>query len=157
MDSELLDLLIGIGFLVFLLALGFTVGGMVERRHYRSIRKREEELRDILLIPVRTPPESLQHCRTDFVCGNVVIGLDYFKKYLAHFRNLIGGRMGSYETLFERARREAILRMKEEARRKKAKYVFNVKFSTANIKSGNNENKGSGCVEVIAYGTAFIP
>lgn len=156
MDSQIIELVIGLGITLLLLSLGFGIGGLVERRHYASIRRRENELRDILLIPIRTPPASLGECKSDFVCGSVVIGMDYFKMFMAGLRNFIGGRVSSYETLFERARREAILRMKEEARKRHAKYVFNVKFSTANVMSGEGKKTG-GCVEVIAYGTALIP
>lgn len=158
--SLLLEIGIDIGLVVFFLALGFSIGSFVEKRHYRSIRRREEELSDILVIPVRTPLPSMMDCESAFICGSVVIGMDYFKKALAYLRNVVGGQMGSYETLVERARREAILRMKQEARRRGAKYVLNVKFSTANIMGGGGgkgNNKGSGCVEVIAYGTALIP
>ena len=55
----------------------------------------------------------------------------------------------------ERARREAILRMKEEARRKNGRYICNIKFSTANVMG--QQAKQAGCVEVIAYGTVIVP
>lgn len=140
-----------------LLGMGFIVGGLAERRHYRSIRRREEELRSVMVFAVRTPPRQFMPCSSRLVCGSAVIGMDYFKRFLASLRNLVGGRFGSYETMYDRARREAVLRMKAEARELNASCVLNVKFSTANILSGNAENKGSGCVEVIAYGTALIP
>ena len=74
---------------------------------------------------------------------------------LAAFVNFLGGRIGAYETLVERARREAILRMKEEARRMNGRYICNIKFSTANIMG--QKAKQAGCVEVVAYGTVFVP
>ena len=157
MNKDLLELILGIGVVVALLIVGFTAGTMAERRHYRSIRSREKQLRKIMLFAVRTPPDSMLPCRTEFVSGSVVVGMDYFKRYLAMLKNLIGGRVGSYETLIDRARREAVLRMKQEAKELNASCVFNIKFSTANIMSGANDNKGAGCVEVIAYGTAIIP
>ena len=55
----------------------------------------------------------------------------------------------------ERARREAIVRMKEQAAALNGRYIFNVKFSTANLRG--QQNNQSGCVEVIAYGTALLP
>lgn len=156
MSAELIEILVTVGIAIFLLVLGFVVGSTIEKRHYASIRERERKYRDILLIPVRTPPPSMRGLHSEFVSGNVVIAIDRFKLFLAFFRNLIGGRVSAYETLIERARREAILRMKEEAKAKNAKYILNVKFSTANILSGQNNNSG-GCVEVIAYGTALYP
>ncbi|MFT6733724.1 MAG: hypothetical protein ACJAS9_001914 [Polaribacter sp.] len=40
--------------------------------------------------------------------------MDYFKRFLAGLRNIFGGRVVTYESLVDRARREAILRMKEK-------------------------------------------
>ena len=157
MSEGILDLVLTVGLFLFLLALGFFAGEWAERRHYRSIRKREKELRKILVFAVRTPPETFLPCRTYFVSGCVVIGMDYFKMFAAMLRNFVGGSVGSYETLLDRARREAVLRMKQEAAEANATCVLNIKFSTANILSGNKSNKGSGCVEVIAYGTALVP
>ena len=146
--------LIQIGIFCFLVLVGFFSGSWMEKRHYDSIRRREEALRGILLVPVkRVPPRTA--CRTAFVCGSVVIGMDYFKMTLAAFVNILGGRISAYETLVERARREAILRMKEQAAALNGRYIFNVKFSTTNLRG--QQNKQSGCVEVIAYGTALLP
>ena len=82
------------------------------------------------------------------------MSVDYFKRFIAGLRNLIGGRVTSYESLLDRARREAILRMKQEAKDLGANLIFNVKFETASISKGRNNQIGA--VEVYAYGTAFI-
>ena len=54
--------------------------------------------------------------RTSFlVNGSTVVSNDYFKRLLAILRNIFGGRVKAYESLLDRARREAVLRMKDEA------------------------------------------
>ncbi|NOX08357.1 MAG: YbjQ family protein [Gammaproteobacteria bacterium] len=147
----MIDLII---FLI-LLALGYGFGRLAESRHYTSIREREKELNVIPAIASRIPP----HGRPDFdihlVTGSVVISIDYFKRFIAGLRNLLGGRISAYETLLDRARREALLRMKAEARDLGAEMVFNIKLETASIHKGRGGSIGS--VEVLAYGTAFIP
>ncbi|MDR1044506.1 MAG: YbjQ family protein [Candidatus Adiutrix sp.] len=151
-----MDVLITIVLTILLLIVGLTIGSWQERRHFRSIREREEALRAILLIPSRYPPNYDQRpYRTELVCGSVVIAMDYFKTFAGSLRQIFGGQISFYETLVERARREAILRMKEEARDKQAQMIFNVKFSTANIMKDKAGNPG-GSVEAIAFGTAII-
>lgn len=146
----MIDLIV---FLV-LLALGYTFGRLAESRHYRSIRSREAELRSIVLMPTKIPPpEYLKH-DSQLVCGSVVISVDYFKTVLASLRNLFGGRVGAYESLLDRARREAALRMQEAAQQMGAECVYNVKYETSRI--GQNAGKGLGSVEVLAYGTALM-
>lgn len=138
-----------------LLALGFGFGRWAEKRHYRSIHAREAILRGLIVVPDRMPPIQYQHYHSNLVTGSVVVSVDYFKTVAAGLRSFIGGRIGAYESLLDRARREAILRMQEDALRQGAEAVFNLKFETARI--GQNAGKGLGSVEVLAYGTALIP
>ncbi len=138
-----------------LLALGYGFGRVAEKRHYKSIIERESALNRMPAIVLRFPPPSLKPQRTELVMGSVVISIDYFKRVAAGLRGLVGGRMKSYETLLDRARREAVLRMKEEADAMGAAMVFNVKMETASISKGRKNKIGS--VEVLAYGTAIIP
>jgi len=138
-----------------LLALGYGFGRFAEQKHYKSIIKRERRLNSLPAIAMKTPPSVSTACNSELVSGNVVISIDYFKRFISVLRNLVGGRVTSYETLIDRARREAILRMKEKAKKKGAEYVFNVKFETASIYKGKRQQVGS--VEVLAYGTALIP
>lgn len=142
--------------LIILLALGYFFGRMAERRHYKSILKREKKFRKLTVVASKFPPAFKNHHETELVMGSVVISVDYFKRFVASLRNLVGGRVRTYETLVDRARREAILRMKEDAHSLGAKMVFNIKLETASI-SKNQRNNNVGSVEVLAYGTAIIP
>jgi uncharacterized protein YbjQ (UPF0145 family) len=137
--------------LVTLLVIGYFAGKMVERSHYTSIRKRERELSDVLAFMVRFPFDRTTPQRAFLVHGTVVISADYFKTFVAGLRNLFGGRLRTYETLMERARREALLRLKEDARRQGAKMVICVRFETTTVSSG-----WAAAMEVLAYGTALI-
>lgn len=139
---------------IVLLSLGYGFGKWAETRHYRSIIQREDELNSIPAIASRFPPVGKMY-EQELVMGSVVISVDYFKRFLATLRNLFGGRVVAYETLLDRARREALLRMKEEARKKNAQMVFNIKYETASISKGSRNTVGS--VEILAYGTALIP
>lgn len=139
--------------LLVLLALGYGFGTYREKRHYQSIFTREEELGNILVFESKFPADPVRNTGGELVSGNVVISVDYFKSFVAGLRKLIGGRLRSYETLIDRARREAVLRMKEEAQLMGANQIFNVKFETCSISKGANNRIGS--VEVLVYGSAL--
>jgi uncharacterized protein YbjQ (UPF0145 family) len=141
--------------LATLLTLGYAFGRHFEKQHYKSIIKRETELRHITAIASRIPPAPQLADNPILVTGSVVISVDYFKRFLAALRTLIGGKVVSYESLLDRARREAILRMKEQARSLGASQIFNIKLETASISQNARGNIGS--VEVLAYGTALKP
>jgi uncharacterized protein YbjQ (UPF0145 family) len=132
---------------------GYVAGRFTEQRHYRSIRTRERELADVLVFASRFP--VLSHADNQvLVAGSVVIAEDYFKRIASGLQSLFGGRLKSYESLIDRARREAILRMKQEALTRGARMIFNVKFQTFSIPSSRNDSGGA--VEVLAYGTGLV-
>lgn len=139
---------------LILMACGYFIGSSREKSHYKSIIKREKELNSILSFSAKTPPPDVlaktEH--TQLVDGSVVISVDYFKRFVAGLRNFFGGRMGTYESLLDRGRREAILRMKESAASLGADMIFNIKLETASISKGRENSVGS--IEVYAYGTA---
>ncbi len=139
--------------LVVLTTLGYVFGSIAERRHFASIRERELEFKDLLTFNERHVPPGEWQGGT-LVDGNVVISVDYFKRLAAGLRGLFGGRLVSYESLLERGRREALLRMKQQAHRRGAAMVINVRLETASISKGQGDQIGS--VEVYAYGTALI-
>lgn len=140
-----------LGFITLLL-LGFFVGRYQESRHFSSIRQREAEL---VVLPNTNSRYQLipmqQIERSELVTGSVVISIDYFKRTVAGLRNLIGGPVQSYETLLDRARREAMLRMKESC--PGASQIINVRVETSSIY--NAAGNGIGSVELLAYGTAI--
>lgn len=138
-----------------LLILGLIFGRIAESRHYKSIIQREKTYLDLPAIPIRGSIPTNISAKTELVAGSVVISIDYFKKFLSGLRLIVGGRLKSYESLIDRARREAILRMKEEAHKLGAEIILNVKLETSSISKGSRGQIGS--VEVLAYGTAIIP
>jgi uncharacterized protein YbjQ (UPF0145 family) len=142
----------GILVILVLLALGYAFGSGAERRHYKSILEREEALRRVMVFSARVPPDLHRWRESRLVSGSVCVSADYFKAFVAGLRGLVGGRVTSYEGLLDRARREAVLRMKEEAQRLGPCKIFNVKIETASISKGGENALGT--VEVLAYGTA---
>lgn len=141
---------------ISLMALGYTFGRMAEARHYQSILRREKETLSVPVVTLRSYDLSSSGVSGVLVSGNVVISIDYFKKFLAALKNLFGGKITSYETLIDRARREAILRMKEHAISKGAEVIINTKIETASISKSASRQGSVGAVEVLAYGTALI-
>lgn len=152
-----MDLLIQIGFFLGLLLVGLLFGSLNERRHYRRIEEKEEALRDILVFNERRLPADRSFARGELVVGSVVIGEDYFKRVAAGLKSLFGGRLTVYESLMDRGRREAVIRMKEEAGRLGATMVFNVRFETASLSEDSSGSRAAFSAEFIAYGTALIP
>ena len=139
-----------------LIALGYFAGSRAERKHYRSIREREEGMLHMPAVTFKTLFDAGTVDRSELVSGSAVISVDYFKRMLAGFRALVGGRVKSYESLLDRARREAILRMKEQA--PSADGIVNMRIETTSISKGGGRRRTRqvSTVEALAYGTAVV-
>lgn len=150
----MLQFLIPGGVFLVLLTLGFTCGTLVERAHFRRLERREARVRDMFVTDTKAPPigRAVQNC--GLVTGEVVIASDYFKSFAAALRKLVGGELRTFESLMDRARREALLRMLESAKGMGADAVVNVRFATSNIGSMRGKRRAA-MVEMYAYGTAL--
>ncbi len=138
---------------ICLIALGFIAGTITEKRHYRSIEAREHQFLSLPAVTIKHfdhPEKKVE--QVALVSGSAVISVDYFKRMLAGLRNLFGGRVKSYETLLDRARREAVLRMKREALF--SDMILNIRIETSAIGQSANRKKNIGSIEAFAYGTA---
>lgn len=149
-----MEFIIQIVFFIALLLTGLLAGTLLERRHYRSIKAREQALRHIRVFNEKRTPPELAGQQFHLVQGSVVVSSDYFKTVAAGLKSLFGGRLTSLESLLDRGRREAILRMKEEAQRHGADIIFAVRLETAMLHS-QDRGGGIACAEVLAYGTAW--
>jgi uncharacterized protein YbjQ (UPF0145 family) len=138
-----------------LLAVGYFAGTMAEQSHYKSIRVRELRLRRMPTTNLKKPPPHWRVEKVALVAGSTVISVDYFKRFLAGLRGFFGGRVRSYESLLDRARRESVLRMKEEAAKLGFDAVINVRLESSNIAAPMRNDRGTAGVEVLAFGTAL--
>lgn len=139
-----------------LLILGLVVGSITERRHFASLTRREGRFSDIGIVNLKTVRDPETVGAATFVCGDAVIGTDYFKGFVAKLRGIVGGEIHSYETLMQRARREATLRMLQQARDIGATEIWNVRYETSNIRSGAGSRNPAVSVEIFAFGTAVV-
>ena len=147
--------LISLGFPFFLILLAYFIGSHLESNHYKSIREREAATKDMVVINFPRFPFDVEIERADIVMGSVVVSLDYFKRFLAQLRSIVGGRIKAYEPLLDRARREAVLRMKEQALARGHNTVVNIRLETSRLANSQRGGKGTAGVEMLAYGTAL--
>ena len=145
-----------IGIALVLLIGAYFSGSFLEARHYRSIRAREEQRRRLPAVTLSTVPASWQVTGSGLVTGSVVISVDYFKRFLAGLRGIIGGRIASYESLLDRARREALLRMKEQAQERGFDAIISVRIHTSRLANSGRNGQGTAGLEVLAFGTALV-
>ena len=151
---ESLTLILNYGLPLALLLFAYIVGTLLERRHFANIEQREKAVRGFPVMTFENTPEAWQTSDVELLTGSVVISLDYFKRIIAGLRAIFGGRIKSYEPLRDRARREAMLRLVESAKRGGFNALINVRLETSRIANANG-GEGTAGIEMLAFGTAI--
>ena len=138
---------------ITLLVICFFVGHHMEETHYKSIKSREKKFYKNACIGYSKEYLKDAKIKNSFlVSSSVVVGCDYFKTFLAGILNFFGGNLSVYESVMDRGRREAILRMQEQAFSQRANKIINVKVDTIILASENSNAAPIVCVT--SYGTA---
>lgn len=92
-------------------------------------------------IPCKTIIENM-----GVVTGNVVQSKHVGRDFMAGLKGLIGGEIAGYTEMLAEARDIAIQRMVDEADKRGADAVINIRFTTSAIMANASE--------ILAYGTA---
>jgi uncharacterized protein YbjQ (UPF0145 family) len=146
-----LELLISLALPVLLIVIGRFVGSRIERTHYANIVERETRFASQPAFSTKQTDAPAPVRSANLAVGSVVVSVDHFKRFLSGFRMIFGGELRSYSSLIDRARREAVLRMKES--QPDAHAYLNTRLETSTIASTSGD-QGIGTIEVLAYGTA---
>ncbi|WP_064621907.1 YbjQ family protein [Moraxella catarrhalis] len=127
-----------------LVAIGWYFGTRAERGHLKSLIIDEQKYQHIQVSNERFyEPKGVNE--SILVVGSVVIAQDKFKQAVAAILSLFGKNLTVYETLLDRARREAVLRAKRQANDAGCHALYGLRFEMTEVQGG---------VEILAYGVA---
>ncbi|MBK1987058.1 YbjQ family protein [Sphaerospermopsis aphanizomenoides BCCUSP55] len=84
------------------------------------------------------------------VTAEVVYGSNFLRDFLASIRDIVGGRTGSYERLFEEGQRKALEELEQRAQRLGANAVIGIGIDTGTI----NVDQSGVLLLITATGTA---
>jgi len=143
-------------FLIFIIIilLGLYFWKRAEKKHYASITEREEKYKNLVVLSDKDLKRAKnQQSEWILLVEGTVVSIDAFKKLMASFVNLFWGRMKAYESLVDRARREAVLKVKERASRSGCNVIANLRLETSSINKSTKKQVWS--IEAIAYATGI--
>lgn len=129
---------------IVLFMIGWYFGTRAERRHLATLADDEHRYRHITVSSERfyEPPHASESM---LVVGSVVIAQDYFKTVVARVLSLFGKNLTVYESLLERARREAVVRAKSQAASGGFCALYGLRFEMTEVDGG---------IEMLAYAVA---
>ena len=143
-------------FVLPLVVFGLIFGRMSEKKHFRELDEREAATQDMLVTQLKSYPLSDEMSPPRLVMSEVVIASDYLKSFFSKWRNVFGGEMKSFRLMQDRAKREAILRLVEQAKSHGYNAICNVRLNGADIGGNTAGSKGKvPMAAVIATATAY--
>ncbi len=150
-----MEFFLNLGITPAMLLVAWISGRILERRHLNNLLLLESGSSDVLAVTIEDLPPDWHVESCELVMGNVVISQDYFKRFAASIKGIFGGNIRVFEPLLERARREAMIRMKGVAHARGYDAIINVRIETATLASARRNGKGTAGVEILAFGTAI--
>lgn len=144
----MLSVLFNLAWLLGPLAVAYWWGSRLEQSHEEALLHQEKALEHIQLLNLKTTPTE----RTDLhlVSGSAVYSSDYFRDTWALLLGLTGRNVEPYERLIDRTRREAFVRLKQQAAEHGADTVVAIHVQTTSM----DLPKIMAC-EVLVYGSAY--
>lgn len=132
----------------------YFTGNIIEKNHYKKIKAMENALyKSPCLTYGKSFARDTKIKNSFLVSSSVVIGCDYFKSFLAGLKNFFGGNVSAYESVLDRGRREAILRIRKYAKENSAHAIINTKIETVMLDPLGATQNPKVCIT--AYGTAI--
>lgn len=151
MNDSVTQMLFNYAPLLILFVVGWFFGARHERQHLARLLISEKQLAHVIVSSERFyRPKLAPDSEGELVLGSVVIAQDYFKMVIAKVLSFFGKNLTTYETLLDRARREAIVRMRTQAYERGYTHIYGLRLEVTNV------NQLGSMVEAIAYGTAVI-
>jgi uncharacterized protein YbjQ (UPF0145 family) len=152
-----MEQIIGLAVIAGVLFLGYLVGQLREKGHLKALERREAMLREFRFDTCQTPHGVDSSVPVALVAGEAAIASDTFKTWTASLRNIFGGEARNMTRLHQRARREATLRMLEQAQGAGFNAVCNLRYDSADV-GGNAvmpQKKGRIMACCAVSGTAY--
>jgi len=156
--AELLGLLgVCCVFLLPAAILGIAWGGswFIIHRHEQDLAKREPAVAHIFCHDLKSMDAMLGQRPPGIVMSEVTLGIDHFRGFLGQLKGILGGQINSYQVVLERARREVLTRLKEQAASLGYDAIANIRLDTADISGQANTRTKASYVTVVITGTGY--
>lgn len=140
---------------LLILAVAFFAGNVSASRHEKSLLERQETVAHIHTTDLNRFSQPDPTIQANLFTAEVTLGIDHFRGFLGRLKNIFGGQIRSYQKTLDRARREALMRVIEQAHFAGYNAVANLRLEFVDISGKANRVKRASMVTIIAYGTGY--
>jgi len=157
MNDIWFPLLMFVGVPASFLILLYAAGSLSKYLHLGRLAAGERACEQILATNTSAFPAHATEAQ--IVLSEVVISTDHFRSLIARIRKIFGGELSTYRSMMMRARREAILRLQQQAMAGGFTGVANIRLEAADIRGDvtapRKKRKLTAICSILASGTAY--
>lgn len=140
---------------LLILVVAFLAGNRIASRHEKQLQIRQEAVAHIRTTDLNRFFEADPAVEACLCTAEVTLGIDYFRGFLGRLKNIFGGEVRSYQKTLDRARREAVMKVVEQADQAGYNALANLRLEFVDISGSANMSKRPAMVTILAYGTAY--
>lgn len=151
----MIEILIVYFFPLLFLAVAFFAGNFIGSRHEKRLAERQKTVSHIRTTDLNRFNNPDHAILANLFTAEVTLGIDHFRGFLGSLKNIFGGEVRSYQKTLDRARREALMQVVEQAHQAGYNAVANIRLEFVDISGKANMVRRASMVTIIAYGTGY--
>ncbi|MEO2120498.1 MAG: hypothetical protein CXT67_07160 [Methanobacteriota archaeon] len=154
MQQDEADLLLSVGLFLFVtvgpLLFSWIFGNIYQKKKQEELGVRVKAFGTDNLTTLKTPPAQVS--ASGLLSANIIMSVSWWQKLVGGLKTIFGGQVETWDRVLAWARKEALQRLREQARAKGFDNVINVRLDTSEIQSSKGRNTA---IEILAYGTGI--
>ena len=154
MARDELDILFSLAwpllFTVVTLLFSWIFGNIYQRKKQEELEVRVESFGTDNLTTLKSPPTQVS--ASGLLTANIIMSVSWWQKLVGGIKTIFGGQVQTWDGILAWARKEAMQRLREQARAGGFDNGINVRLETSEIQSSKGRNTA---VEILAYGTGI--
>ncbi len=132
------------------LLFSWIFGNIYQKKKQEELGARVQAFGTDNLSTLKTPPGQVS--ASGLLSANIIMSVSWWQKLLGGIKTVFGGQVETWDGILAWARREAMQRLREQARARGYDNVINVRLETSEIQSSKGRNTA---IEILAYGTGI--
>ena len=154
MQQDEADLLLSVGLFLFVtvgpLLFSWIFGNIYQKKKQEELGVRVKAFGTDNLTTLKTPPAQVS--ASGLLSANIIMSVSWWQKLVGGLKTIFGGQVETWDRVLAWARKEALQRLREQARAKGFDNVINVRLDTSEFQSSKGRNTA---IEILAYGTGI--
>jgi uncharacterized protein YbjQ (UPF0145 family) len=140
--------------------LSWAIGRWYQDRLMSALQLNEKQQGNMLQSDRHLSTQSLMTAMTakssTLLHVSICVGPSVGQIFFMWFKSVFGGRLHSYDVVLDYGRREALLRLNQQAKSLGCSSIVNIRIETSTVSFAKNSKNSRSSVEFLAFATGIV-